>query len=107
MSHQFKPGDLALIIGSSKGTSPNIGMLVELIQKVEPDGAVDLPDGRRTFNRGPLCWVVRADGAVAQMSNGDLKDIGGLTLCQEKYLMPLRGDFTPEQQKAKEAEPCA
>lgn len=102
MSHQFKPGDLALIIGSSKGTSPNIGMLVELVQKVEHDGAFELPDGRRMLNRGPLCWVVRADGAVAQLSAGGLTDLGGLTLCQEKYLMPLRGDFANEQQKAKE-----
>ncbi len=26
---------------------------------------------------------------------------------RECHLMPLRGDFAPEQQKAKEAEPCA
>lgn len=107
MSHQFKPGDLALIIGSSQGVSPNIGMAVELVQILESGGLFVLPSGRRIRNAGPLCWVVYADGAVGQFGNGSFADVGGFTLCQEIYLMPLRGDFEPEQQKSKEAEPCA
>lgn len=107
MSHQFKPGDLALIIGSSQGVSPNIGMAVELVQKLETDGRFLMPDGRTISNRGPLCWVIYANGVAAQLSNGAIVDIGGFALCMEIYLMPLGGDFAPEQQKAKEAEPCA
>ncbi|HDS1692172.1 TPA: hypothetical protein QEM72_002676 [Pseudomonas putida] len=107
MSHQFKPGDLALIIGSSHGVSPNIGMAVELVQQLETDGRFVMPDGRLVFNRGPRCWVIHANGLAAQLSNGAIMDIGGFALCMEIYLMPLRGHFEPEQQKAKEAEPCA
>ncbi|MNJ76555.1 hypothetical protein D3C77_738630 [compost metagenome] len=40
---------------------------------------------------GEVVWVVSEDKAIVW----------------EKWLMPLRGDFAPEQQKAKEAEPCA
>ncbi|ORL69480.1 hypothetical protein B7H19_11175 [Pseudomonas putida] len=107
MSHQFKPGDLALVIGSSQGTSSNIGMAVELVQQLETDAGFVMPDGRTIFNRGPLCWVIYADGASAQLSNGGIVDIGGFALCMEIYLMPLRGNFEPKQQKAKESEPCA
>ncbi len=107
MSHQFKPGDLALIIGSSEGTSPNIGMAVELVQKLETDQRLVLPDGRRVRNSGPVCWAVYGEGVVAQLTSGELADIGGFALCAELYLMPLRGDFAPEQQKAREVEPCA
>ncbi|WP_156747522.1 hypothetical protein [Pseudomonas sp. JY-Q] len=35
------------------------------------------------------------------------RDAGGIDLILPERLSPLRGDFAPEQQKAKEAEPCA
>ncbi|MBS7559948.1 hypothetical protein KHO49_16520 [Pseudomonas sp. RC4D1] len=102
MSHQFKPGDLALIVSSSKGTSPNIGMAVELVIKLRTNDCFNLPDGSRAVNKGPECWMVEAPGLSAMTLQAVHIDLGGISLVQERYLMPLRGDFTPEQQKAKE-----
>ncbi|MGE8454002.1 MAG: hypothetical protein ACN6OP_26010 [Pseudomonadales bacterium] len=107
MNHNFKPGDLALIVGSSKGTSPNIGMAVELVIKLRTNDCFNLPDGRRAVNKGPECWLVEAFGLLAATTRAGRIDLGGITLALERYLMPLRGDFAPEQQKAKEAKPCA
>lgn len=106
MNHQFKPGDLALIIGLSRGTSPNIGMAVELIEKIATDGRFQLPDGREAINRGPECWVVEGHGLCARLLRGGWQDLGGIALAQESHLMPLRGNFEPEQEKSKEVEPC-
>lgn len=107
MTHQFKSGDLAVIVGSSKGISPNIGMAVELVQKRATNEAFGLADGRRFLNRGPESWVVQASGLSANLHAGGWLDVGGVALVEERHLIPLRGDFAPEQQKSKEAEPCA
>ena len=34
MQHQFKAGDLALIVGSRSGDSPNVGKSVELVELI-------------------------------------------------------------------------
>ncbi|MEE4099168.1 hypothetical protein [Pseudomonas viridiflava] len=107
MNHQFKSGDPAVIVGSSKSISPNIGMAVELVQKRAKNEALDLADGRRFINRGPESWVVQASGLSANLHTGGWLDVGGVALVEERHLIPLRGDFAPEQQKSKEAEPCA
>lgn len=99
---QFKPGDLALIVGSSKGTSPNIGMAVELVIKLCTNDYFNLPDGRRAVNKGPECWMVEASGLVATTIQTGRIDLGGISLIEERHLIPLRGDFAPEQQKSRE-----
>lgn len=107
MSHQFKPGDLALVAGSRTGTSPNIGRAVELVIKLVPGQVFDTPDGGKATNdSGCVAWAVHAEGATAVGGSGRV-DVGGIFLTQERFLIPLRGDFTNEQQKVKEAEPCA
>nr|WP_319527782.1 hypothetical protein [Pseudomonas laurentiana] len=106
MSHQFKSGDLALIAGSRTGASPNIGRAVELVIKLVPGQSFTTPSGREAKNvSGYEAWAVHADGATA-VGEGGRVDVGGIFLIQERFLIPLRGDFEPEQQKAKEAEPC-
>jgi len=102
MNHQFKPGDLALITGSDKGTSPNIGMAVELTLKLRTNDYFNLPDGRQAVNRGPECWLVGALGLLASTNHAGRIDLGDICLVEERYLIPLRGDFAPEQQKSKE-----
>lgn len=83
MSHQFKPGDLALIVGCRTMTNFN-GCCAEII---EHKGAWDF------FGTGLQDWYAIRCGSF----EGDARS---------GVLMPLRGDFESEQQKAKEAEPC-
>lgn len=73
MSH-FKPGDLALIIGTTGRRPELIGRTVQIVERVP---LISGPGW--TWMEGP--WEERA--------------------C-EKHLMPLRGDFAPEQQKSRE-----
>lgn len=107
MSHNFKPGDWALIVGSRSGKSPNIGSAVELIQLVMPSDSFTTPDGFvRTSGVDYPVWMVVGEGLTAVTISDRQIYCGGACLVQERYLMPLRGDFEPERQKAKEAEPC-
>lgn len=92
MSHNFKPGDLALVISGGK-----LGETAELIRFVMPGDVVISPTSGKEYEFRPAAGV---GGWLCSFRD-----------CQavkhEKNLMPLRGDFQPEQQKAKEAEPCA
>lgn len=84
MSHQFKPGDPVLIVGCRTMSHFN-GSCAEIINH---QGAWDL------LGTGMQDWyMIRCGNFEAYATAG--------------VLMPLRGDFKPEQQKAKEAEPCA
>jgi len=103
MNHQFKPGDLALVIASPRKENPNVGRCVELLCLVMPDETVPMPSGHGLHNVGDRgAWMCYAPGLLL----GDL-DAGGIDLILPERLSPLRGDFAPYQQKAKEAEPCA
>lgn len=84
MSHQFKSGDLALIVGCRTMANFN-GCCAEII---EYKGTWDL------FGTGMQDWYSIRCGSF----EGDARS---------GVLMPLRGDVAPEQQKAKEVEPCA
>lgn len=92
MSHQFKPGDPALVIGGEAF----LGHQVEILHWVNPGDEVKSSKGHiLRLTPDALCggWLVEC-GHRRSVKLG-------------KNLMPLRGDFAPEQQKAKEAEPCA
>ena len=107
MRHNFKPGDLVLIVGSESPDSPNVGMAAELVHMIFPGDRFTAPDGRPAMNVSEKeSWMLSAPGLLARNSDGAWIDRGGIAFTQEHHLMPLRGDFTPEQQKAKEAEPC-
>ncbi|WP_122583210.1 hypothetical protein [Pseudomonas viridiflava] len=85
MNHQFKSGDLALVINHTY--PPVIGTCVELISRhlVSPVDRKDPMDpGVYEQEGGDPVWVVSDDKAIVW----------------EKWLIPLRGDFAPEQQKA-------
>lgn len=100
---QFKPGDLALVVGSRLGSSPNVGKVVELIQMVMPGDSFTTPDGfvRESGVDYPT-WLVSAEGLIATTMSDRRIYCGGACLMQERYLMPLKGDFQPEQQKSRE-----
>jgi hypothetical protein len=86
MSHQFKPGDLALVISGGY-----MGETAELIRFVVPGEVVESPTSGKKYQFRPAAgiggWLCsfRAEWAIKH----------------EKNLMPLRGDFSHEQQKAK------
>jgi hypothetical protein len=92
MGHQFKPGDLALVINHTY--APVVGTCVELISRhfVGPvDRTNPMDPGVYEKDGGEPVWVVSEDKAIVW----------------EKWLMPLRGDFAPEQKRAREVQPCA
>lgn len=100
MSHNFKPGDLAMIVGAVSDTR-NIGKTGELIELI-PAGGVSifiLPNGKsaRNLEEAP-CWLLAGDGLTQSNPGGN-----GFAIRYPRFLMPLRGDFTHEQQKVKEA----
>lgn len=103
MSH-FKPGDIALIVGSPWPDCPNIGKSVELVAFLAPGEEFICPDGDVGGNGSdePL-WLCFAEGLMGRSVFFEAwMDRGGMTLAADRDLMPLRGDFQPEQQKARE-----
>ena len=89
MSHNFKPGDLALTLVGNE-LYPAMTQ-VELIDSLNPGDV--WPYKGLNLPLQKCVWVCRS-------RHWEM-------IYQPKDLMPLRGDFTHEQQKAKEAEPCA
>lgn len=89
---KFNVGDLALSIYPI----PSIpaGTVVELLHKLSP--------GEDFIGPGGVSCTALAHGWICARP-GETKTVA----YAETSLMPLRGDFAPEQQKAKEAEPCA
>jgi hypothetical protein len=101
MSHQFKPGDLALIVGACS-MPENVGKICELVEMLAAEQIsawIDPTDGCRVQNGDDEPgWLVIGDGILS--ANGE----PGHVLALPRHLMPLRDDFAPVQQKAKEAE---
>lgn len=104
MSHQFKPGDLALVVGTVSAHEV-IGRTVELIEHLGCGKVIWLDKNLLCENTvgGPVWRVRLLDGPYTD-NLGNYTDHGA---CPEKFLMPLIGDCTTEQHKAKEVEPCA
>ena len=104
MNHQFKPGDLAILVQATR--EDNIGKTVELV-RFSDDRWIEYGDDGRTADNWRLlrCWVINGEITTDQDFEGE-----NITLSQavamECHLMPLRGGFFPEQQKAKETETC-
>ncbi|MBD9671592.1 hypothetical protein IB275_13500 [Pseudomonas sp. PDM21] len=100
---------MALIIYSP--AEENIGKAVELVEyagerAIAGEGGSFIPAGHER-------WLVRSisgekDLAVRTTFGIDGPEIGKIFVsegyCRQSWLMPLRGDFQPEQQKAKEVE---
>lgn len=97
MSHQFKPGDLALIVGH-RYKATNVGKSGVLQCVVAPGEEVLFPHtfhGYRCagiFNKGdrPL-WFMVGDSLFSSAG------AQGFVLVHESNLMPLKGDEQPAQ----------
>ncbi|EWC39576.1 hypothetical protein [Stutzerimonas stutzeri] len=90
MNHNFKPGDLALVISS--GEEELIGKTVEVLEV--------LLDSQKEYEAYGCIHEGDADGSPSAFV-----DFGGANdvwLFSQKNLMPLRGDFQPERQKESE-----
>lgn len=89
MSHEFKPGDLALVVGAIE-LPEDVGLTVTLVEHLFPGQAASCPKCP-----GEICdtdepaWLVDHHDET-------------LSLKRSRHLMPLRGDFQPERQKSQE-----
>lgn len=100
MSHQFKVGDAAMIIAGA-----NFGKTVELIYFLGSDQ--EIPD---PFNKTyvwenyeqDVCWAVKPIfGGILEVFQ-DQQIVSDYACEPAKHLMPLRGDFTPEEEHEKQ-----
>ncbi|MBA1200480.1 hypothetical protein G7009_01510 [Pseudomonas capeferrum] len=88
MSHQFRPGDLALTLVD------DVEIPAYSVVTIESR----LLKGQELMDSDAFAFLAPSDGwFVTHPAIEDELAYG------EKELMPLRGDFEPEQQKAKEA----
>lgn len=101
MSHQFKSGDPALIIGA-KYAHQNIGKACELVEMVVDGQEYRAPDGDLYLHEGIASWVV-VGGALVVMVDDQPKPYGW-ALCRPAHLLPLSRSFIPVEQKC-QAEP--
>ncbi|RMP73282.1 hypothetical protein ALQ20_02964 [Pseudomonas syringae pv. atrofaciens] len=103
MSNQFKPGDLALIVGAHM-TPDNVGKACELVEFLaqEQISAWREPQHGMVIQNGDVHapWVVIGAGLVSCFG------LSGWALVDQIHLMPLRDDSVKEQQKSKEAQPA-
>ena len=94
MQHQFKVGDLALIVGARKVTE-NIGKVCELVEFLEVDQISEWHtpgNDRPIHNLGPVsAWIVIGDDLVSFAGNA------GYVAVRESHLIPLKGDQSPTQ----------
>jgi hypothetical protein len=97
MAHEFKPGDLALIVGCVK--SPiNVGKSCTLKQFVGAGETIYFPHecGGRSMlgvtNTGGRGWLVLGDTLLSSQN-----PIFGWSLVRPDHLLPLKGDEQPAQ----------
>lgn len=100
MSNQFKAGDLALIVRDDD--EYNLGKQVELVEFVQPGESYRAVTG---------VIMTNASGVAVWACVGDVRTERGLDepVIHEGFtqkapynLMPLRGDFQPEQVRERE-----
>lgn len=94
MSHQFKPGDLALIVGAFS-VPQNIGKACELVQFVQAGQTYTAPDGQVYQHCDRACWVTSAADLSANIEGAPIMVGWGLSV--PEHLMPLKGDEQPAQ----------
>lgn len=94
MAHEFKPGDLALIVCAFVQVQ-NIGKVCELVQLVQHDEIYVAPDGETYQHADSPCWVTAAPGLAMNLEGSTLFAGWGLSI--PAHLMPLKGDEQPAQ----------
>lgn len=95
----FKSGDLALIVG---GSMPDqLGKVVELLFFIRSREEYAVPGYAHLVRNvsGGDVWLVKGDVGMLHEEGGS---VDGFCQKAESNLLPLRGDFQPEQQKSRE-----
>lgn len=98
MTHQFKPGDLAIIVGANSLTQ-NIGKQCELREYVVSGDCYVAPNGVVYRHDDVPCWTLVGDGLVAVVEDEVVQL--GFGIHEPRHLMPLRDGFAPTGQKSK------
>lgn len=103
MNNQFKPGDLALVLGGIQ-VNPNTGKCVELVRCAVGPACLDVNGGTNWVDvpAGLKVWVVTGDGLIGEMTASGKTFHTLEHVFPERNLMPLRGDFQPERQQSRE-----
>lgn len=99
MSHQFKPGDLALVVACK--IPELIGKVVELVEMIPAGGTTKTGDREWENKTNDAAWLVTGPGLLCLTVKGNVEP-DTFTSIAERKLMPLRGDFQPERQKSQE-----
>lgn len=95
---QFKPGDFAMIVDRRAGEA-NVGRVVLLIESLGFPSVYSWRDIEYRNVTGSQVWVIEVQGDPLETRHNTTAMRG--PICEYK-LMPLRGDFAPEQQKSRE-----
>lgn len=103
MNDQFKPGDLALLINAG---AKNDFKTVELLEFLGSPSRIPFGDINLANPNFQRIWRVRSCRDPIAFSN-IIQEKSGITSSMEspaaeRNLIPLRGDFEPEQQRAAE-----
>lgn len=101
MNHNFKPGDLALI-KICVAAPEMVGKCVTLETEIGP-GGWHTADGMNWSNdTNETCWLVSGDDLKRAHRSGLILSGVAVSMFHQSCLMPLRGDFAPEQTKSRE-----
>ena len=99
MNHQFKPGDLVIIVDAFR--EQNIGKTVELVRFSADRWIPYGDDGHKADNwRLARCWVINGNIETDQEFEGENVALTQ-AVAMEVHLMPLKGDFAPTGHKSK------
>jgi len=97
MNHQFKAGDMAMIVGANSLTQ-NIGKQCQLREFVVSGDCYVAPNGMVYQHDDVPCWTLVGDGLVAVVE-GEIVQLG-FGVHEPRHLMPLSDDFAPTEQKS-------
>jgi hypothetical protein len=102
MNHQFKPGDLALIINAS--IPENLGRVVELQWATKEVRYSLMHEGVEQIMENPEgleVWFLHGELIRAEIRSGK-KYPSNFGMAPTRNLMPLIGDFASEGKKSRE-----
>lgn len=94
MQHQFKAGDLVMIVGANSLTQ-NIGKQGELREYVVEGDIFLAPNGKMYRHCDVPVWTIRGEGLAANIDDETVYDDFGIH--EPRHLMPLKGDQSPTQ----------